>query len=198
MHPILLAQPDQPHPHIPMAVADTLVLPNPAEPVECIDIEQVAPPLRARALAKGNTPLALAVYALMGVFLGWIFAGSQVLSWFRIYEMFRFDTFHMYGIIGSAVATAALSVCLIRKLNLKTLHGEPILLEPKQWGDSRLPGARYWMGGITFGLGWALLGACPGPMFALIGGGFWVMGAALVAALAGTWVYGLVQARLPH
>jgi uncharacterized membrane protein YedE/YeeE len=181
-----------------MAVADTLVLPNPAEPVECIDIEQVAPPLRARALAEGNTPLALAVYALMGVFLGLLFARSQVLSWFRIYEMFRFDAFHMYGIIGSAVATAALSVWLIRKLNLKTLHGEPIQLEPKQWGDSRLPGARYWMGGITFGLGWALLGACPGPMFALIGGGFWVMGAALAAALAGTWVYGLVQTRLPH
>ena len=168
------------------------------EPVECIDTEQVAPALRRRALAEGNAPLALLGYALLGAYLGLVFTKSQVISWFRIYEMFRFESFHMYGVIGSAVATAALSLWLIRKLDLRTIHGEPIRLSPKRWGESRVPGARYWMGGITFGLGWALLGACPGPLFALLGGGMSVMLAALAAALAGTWAYALLRDWLPH
>ena len=168
------------------------------EPDECIDTEQVAPEHRRRALAEGNAPLALAVYGLLGAYLGLVFTKSQVVSWFRIYEMFRFESFHMYGIIGSAVATAALSLWVIKKLKLTTVHGEPIQLSPKRWGDSRLPGARYWMGGITFGLGWALLGACPGPLFALLGGGITVMLAALAAALVGTWTYAMLRYRLPH
>lgn len=168
------------------------------EPDECIDVEQVAPGYRRRALAEGNTPFALGVYALLGAYLGLVFTKSQVISWFRIYEMFRFESFHLYGIIGSAVATAALSVWLIKRLNLTTVHGEPIQLSPKQWGNARVPGARYWMGGITFGLGWSLLGACPGPLFALLGGGVTVMLAALVAALMGTWTYALLRHRLPH
>ncbi|MAQ93522.1 MAG: transporter [Rhodothermaceae bacterium] len=138
------------------------------------------------------------VYGLLGAFLGLVFTKGQVISWFRIYEMFRFESFHMYGIIGSAVATAALSIWLIKRLGLTTVHGEPIELAPKQWGDSRLPGARYWMGGITFGLGWALLGACPDPLVALLGGGVSVMAAALVAALGGTWAYALLRDHLPH
>ena len=168
------------------------------EPDECIDTEQVAPEDRRRALAEGNAPLALAIYGLLGAYLGLVFTKSQVVSWFRIYEMFRFESFHMYGIIGSAVATAALSLWVIKKLKLTTVHGEPIQLSPKRWGDSRLPGARYWMGGITFGLGWALLGACPGPLFALLGGGITVMLAALAAALVGTWTYAMLRYRLPH
>jgi uncharacterized membrane protein YedE/YeeE len=168
------------------------------EPDECIDTEQVAPEHRRRALAEGNAPLALLTYGLLGAFLGLVFAKSQVISWFRIYEMFQFQSFHMYGIIGSAVATAALSLWIIKKLELKTLHGEPIRLSPKQWGHSRIPGARYWMGGILFGTGWALLGACPGPLFALLGGGVTVMAAAIAAALAGTWTYALLRNRLPH
>jgi len=168
------------------------------EPDECIDTEQVAPQNRRRALAEGNAPLALAIYGLLGAYLGLVFTKSQVVSWFRIYEMFRFESFHMYGIIGSAVATAALSLWVIKKLKLTTVHGEPIQLSPKRWGDSRLPGARYWMGGITFGLGWALLGACPGPLFALLGGGITVMLAALAAALVGTWTYAMLRYRLPH
>ena len=168
------------------------------EPDECIDTEQVAPEQRRRALAEGNAPLALAIYGLFGAYLGLVFTKSQVVSWFRIYEMFRFESFHMYGIIGSAVATAALSLWVIKKLKLTTVHGEPIQLSPKRWGDSRLPGARYWMGGITFGLGWALLGACPGPLFALLGGGITVMLAALAAALVGTWTYAMLRYRLPH
>lgn len=167
-------------------------------PDECADVEQVPENLRDRALAEGNAPLALAVYGLLGVFLGVVFTQSQVISWFRIYEMFRFENFHMYGVIGSAVATAALSLWTIRKLGLTTVHGEPIRVAPKSWGTSRVPGARYWMGGTAFGLGWALLGACPGPLFALLGGGVSVMLAALVAALAGTWTYALVRDRLPH
>ena len=178
----------------------TIAPPDPStvEPAECIDTEQVTPELRRRALAEGNMPLALAGYALLGAYLGLVFTKGQVISWFRIYEMFRFESFHMYGIIGSAVATAALSIWLIKKFNLTTIHGEPIRLSPKLWGRSSIPGARYWMGGITFGLGWALLGACPGPLFALLGGGVSVMVAALVAALAGTWAYALLRERLPH
>ena len=167
-------------------------------PDACDDTEQVPADLRDRALAEGNAPLALLVYGLLGAFLGLVFTKGQVISWFRIYEMFRFESFHMYGIIGSAVATAALSIWLIKRLGLTTVHGEPIELAPKQWGDSRLPGARYWMGGITFGLGWALLGACPGPLVALLGGGVSVMAAALVAALGGTWAYALLRDHLPH
>ena len=167
-------------------------------PDECVDVEQVPEGLRDRALAEGNAPLALVIYGLMGAGLGLVFTKSQVISWFRIYEMFRFESFHMFGIIGSAVATAALSLWVIRRLGLTTVHGEPIELSPKQWGTSRVPGARYWMGGITFGLGWALLGACPGPLVALLGGGVSVMAAALVAALGGTWTYALLRDYLPH
>lgn len=167
-------------------------------PDACEDVEQVPADLRDRALAEGNAPLALAVYGLLGVYLGVVFTRAQVVSWFRIYEMFRFENVHMYGLIGTAVATAALSLWAIRRLKLTTVHGEPIEVAPKQWGGGRVPGARYWMGGLTFGLGWALVGACPGPLFALVGGGVSVMLAALAAALAGTWAYGLVQHRLPH
>jgi uncharacterized membrane protein YedE/YeeE len=167
-------------------------------PSECLDVEQVPTGLRAQALAEGNAPVALLVYGLLGAFLGLVFTKSQVISWFRIFEMFRFESFHMYGIIGSAVATAALTLWVIRRLDLTTVHGEPIRLSPKDWGTSRIPAARYWMGGITFGLGWALLGACPGPLVALLGGGVTVMAAALVAALVGTWSYAVLRTHLPH
>ena len=141
---------------------------------------------------------ALIGYGLLGVYLGVLFIESQVASWYRIQEMFRFDSFHMYGIIGSAVLVAAVSVGLIKRHGVKTAGGVPIRLHPKVWGESRIPGARYWIGGTVFGLGWALLGACPGPIFALLGGGISVMAVALVSALAGTWTYALVRNRLPH
>ena len=169
-----------------------------AEPVECIDTEQVIAPLKAQALREGNAPLALLAYGLFGAYLGLVFTKGEVISWFRIQEMFRFDSLHMYGIIGSAVAVAGVSVWLIKQLGLTTVHGEPIHLTPKQWGQSRLPGARYWMGGMTFGFGWALLGACPGPLFALLGGGVSVMVVALLSALGGTWAYAALRDRLPH
>lgn len=180
------------------APAETAPAPHVDLPEGCVDVEQVTPALRDRALAEGNAPVALLVYGALGAFLGLVFTKSQVLSWFRIYEMFRFESFHMFGIIGSAVATAALSLWVIKKLNLTTVHGEPIEVSPKQWGDSRVPGARYWMGGLTFGLGWALLGACPGPLVALLGGGVSIMLVALAAAMGGTWTYAALRHRLPH
>ncbi len=165
---------------------------------ECLDTEQVPAALREKALREGNTALSLLGYATLGVYLGVLFIWSEVASWYRIQEMFRFDSFHLYGIIGSAVAVAALSLWLIRKLNLRTLHGEPIVLEPKQWRAGRVPGVRYAVGGTLFGLGWALVGACPGPLFALIGAGLPVFLVVLAAAVSGTWTYALVRARLPH
>jgi len=172
---------------------------------ECLDTEQVSPELREQALTEGNRPLALLVYGLIGAYLGFVFTQSEVISWFRIQEMFRFQSFHMYGIIGSAVAVAALSVHLIKRFRLRTVHGEPIELSPKEWGDSRIPAARYLFGGTAFGLGWALLGACPGPLFALLGigavapgSGLLVMALALFGAMAGTWTYAVLRPRLPH
>ncbi|MBI3402432.1 MAG: YeeE/YedE family protein [Acidobacteria bacterium] len=119
---------------------------------------------------------------------------AEVISWFRIQEMFRFDAFHMYGIIGSAVAVAGLSLLAIAKLGLRAPDGSPLALAPKRLGT----GVRYLAGGTIFGLGWALTGACPGPLVALIGGGVPVMVVALAGALAGTWLYGLLRPRLPH
>jgi uncharacterized protein len=165
---------------------------------ECLDTEQVTTETRERARAEGNRPLALLGYLLVGVYLGVVFVQSEVVSWFRIQEMFRFQSFHMYGIIGTAVAVAAGSVWLIKRLGLKTVHGEPIRLSPKEWGDSRVPGARYLIGGTLFGMGWALLGACPGPLFALLGAGVTVLLVALVSALAGTWAYAALRPHLPH
>ncbi len=136
----------------------------------------------------------LFVYLLIGIAFGIILVKSEVVSWFRIQEMFRFESFHMYGIIGSAVVVAALSVQAIKRWNVKTFGGEPITIPPKAWGQ----GYRYWIGGIIFGLGWALLGACPGPMFALIGAGYPVILVALGGALLGTWTYAYLRPRLPH
>lgn len=165
---------------------------------ECADVEQVPAALQDEALTGASTGPAMLAYFTTGVLLGVLFMRSEVVSWFRIQEMFRFQNWHMYGIIGSAVVVAALSLALIRRFSVKTLHGEPIEVAPKAWGSGRPRGARYWMGGACFGLGWALIGACPGPMFALIGSGMGVMAAGLLSAMAGTWVYGLVQHRLPH
>jgi uncharacterized protein len=165
---------------------------------ECLDTEQVTAATREQALEEGNRPLALVGYLLLGVYLGVVFVQSEVVSWFRIQEMFRFQSFHMYGIIGSAVAVAAVSVRLIKRLGLTTIHGEPIRLSPKEWGESRIPGARYLIGGTLFGMGWALVGACPGPMFALVGSGVAVVIVPLVSAVLGTWAYAAVRTRLPH
>lgn len=134
------------------------------------------------------------VHLLVGVVFGVILTKAEVISWFRIQEMFRFQSFHMYGVIGSAVAVGMISLLLMRKLGARTRHGEEPIIPPKDIGR----GVRVAVGGALFGLGWGLTGACPGPIFALIGNGLTVMVAALASALLGTWVYGHLRERLPH
>ena len=134
------------------------------------------------------------VYFLLGCGFGAVLMEAEVISWFRIQEMFRFDAFHMYGIIGSAVVVAGLSLIVMKTLLLRDAEGELLALAPKAVGT----GVRYIAGGTIFGLGWALAGACPGPLVALVGGGVPVMIVALASALAGTWVYGLLRPHLPH
>ncbi len=136
----------------------------------------------------------LAVYLLLGIAFGAVLTRSEVLSWFRIQEMFRFEAFRMYGIIGSAVVTAAASVALIKRSGMTSVSGEKISIPSKPLGS----GIRYAAGGTIFGLGWALTGACPGPLFALIGSGVTVMIVAVASALAGTWAYAWMRPRLPH
>jgi uncharacterized membrane protein YedE/YeeE len=133
-------------------------------------------------------------YFLLGAGFGAVLMEAEVISWFRIQEMFRFDAFHMYGIIGSAVVVAGASLIVIRRLGLRDADGAAIGLPPKALGS----GVRYLAGGTIFGLGWALTGACPGPLVALVGAGVPVMIAAVASALAGTWVYGFLRPHLPH
>lgn len=136
----------------------------------------------------------LPLYLLLGILFGMVLTRSEVLSWFRIQEMFHFQSFRMYGIIGSAVITAAFSLALLKSLKPRSLSGEAVSVSPKTLGS----GIRYAAGGLIFGLGWALTGACPGPLIALIGNGVTVMFAALVSALLGTWAYGWIRPKLPH
>lgn len=131
-------------------------------------------------------------YLLVGIFFGLVFIKSEVISWFRIQEMFRFESFHMYGIIGSAVLVAMISVWLIKKFQIKTIDGEPIVLADKVFSKGQI------IGGLLFGFGWALTGACPGPLFAQIGTGATVIIVTLLSAIGGTWVYGRLRDKLPH
>lgn len=138
--------------------------------------------------------MALLVYFSLGLLFGVTLTKSEVVSWFRIQEMFRFQAFHMYGVIASALAVAAGSLALIRRLRLRTIGGEPIVVPSKDLGR----GHRFWIGGTIFGLGWAFTGACPGPLFALVGAGVTVMLLAIGSALLGTWTYGRLRSKLPH
>lgn len=169
-------------------VRDATLAPAPFEP-PTVTARQ-GPPDESRSVPLRG----LAIYLALGILFGIVLTKSEVISWFRIQEMFRFQAFHMYGVIGSAVSTAALSLHLIKRLGLKSLSGAPIVIPPKEMGS----GTRYWLGGTIFGVGWALVGACPGPLFALIGNGVGVATAVLVSAVAGTWVYGALRPRLPH
>lgn len=132
-------------------------------------------------------------FLLTGVLFGIILTKSEAVSWYRIYEMFRFESFHMYGIIGSAVGTGAVLFWLVKKLQLNTLDGEQINIAPKAKSISR-----YLIGGTIFGLGWAMTGACPGPMFVLIGQGYLIFIVILLSAVFGTFLYGMVKDKLPH
>lgn len=131
-------------------------------------------------------------YALAGILFGIILVKSEVVSWFRIQEMFRLQSFHMYGVIGSAVVVGMISVLLIKKLKVKSFEGELIKIEPKKFSKGQI------YGGLIFGLGWAITGACPGPLFAQIGTGATVVTVTLLSAIAGTWVYGRLRDKLPH
>ena len=131
-------------------------------------------------------------YLVMGLFFGIILVKSEVISWYRIQEMFRLQSFHMFGVIGSAVVTGIISVWLIKKFNIKTIKGEKIELTSKKFNKGQI------YGGLIFGFGLAITGACPGPLFAQIGSGFSVIIITLLSAIAGTWVYGLLREKLPH
>jgi uncharacterized membrane protein YedE/YeeE len=133
-------------------------------------------------------------YLALGCLFGIVLIKSEAVSWFRIQEMFRFQSFHMYGLLISAVVVAGLSLAFLRLAGLPTLGGEPISVTPRTLGK----GHRYWIGGTLFGIGWALTGACPGPLFALSGAGMSVYLVAALSALAGTWVYGYLRPNLPH
>ena len=131
-------------------------------------------------------------YLVVGILFGIIFVKSEVISWYRIQEMFRLQSFHMYGIIGSAIVTAMISVFLIKRFNIKTIYGEKIVFHPKKFNKGQI------YGGLLFGFGWAVTGACPGPLYAQIGTGATVIIVTLLSAVAGTWVYGLIREKLPH
>jgi uncharacterized membrane protein YedE/YeeE len=130
-------------------------------------------------------------FLFLGALFGIILIKSEVVSWFRIQEMFRLQAFHMYGIIGSAIVVGMISILIIKRFNIKTINGEEIVIPKKEfhWGNI--------YGGLIFGLGWAITGACPGPLYALLGSGFYVISITLISALVGTWVYALLRHKLP-
>lgn len=132
-------------------------------------------------------------YLILGVIFGIVLTKAEVVSWYRIYEMFRFQSFHMYGVIGSSVVIGVILIQIIKRFNLKSIDGQPVEIAPKERGFRR-----YIFGGIIFGLGWAMTGACPGPMFILLGNGVSVFAIVIISALLGTYCYGLLKNRLPH
>lgn len=131
-------------------------------------------------------------YLIIGVIFGIVFVKAEIISWFRIQEMFRLQSFFMYGVIGTAVVVGMFSVWLIKRYAIKTISGEPITFEDKNFNKGHI------YGGLIFGMGWAITGACPGPLFAQIGSGFLVVILTLLSAIAGTWVYGYIREKLPH
>jgi uncharacterized membrane protein YedE/YeeE len=132
-------------------------------------------------------------YLFVGLLFGIVLTKSEAVSWYRIYEMFHFQSFHMFGIIGTAVFVGVIGVQLFKRGKIKDIEGQPIVLADKEKGFTR-----YLVGGLLFGLGWGLVGTCPGPIFILIGAGFWGISIVLLGALAGTYLYGLLKNKLPH
>jgi uncharacterized membrane protein YedE/YeeE len=132
-------------------------------------------------------------YLFVGFFFGIVLTKAEAVSWYRIYEMFQFQSFHMYGIIMTAMAVGVIGVQIIKRKQLKDIDGNLIVIQDKEKGS-----ARYWIGGILFGLGWAMVGACPGPIFIMLGAGFMSVGLILVGAVLGTFLYGVLKDKLPH
>lgn len=158
------------------------------QPVSTLPEECEAPNLQEDT----ESFISLLKYLVVGVVFGIVFVKSEVISWFRIQEMFRLQSFHMYGIIGSAILTGIISIWLIKRFDIKTLNGESVKIADKEFRKGQV------IGGLIFGMGWAITGACPGPLFAQIGSGFTVVLVTVLSAVAGTWVYGLLQKRLPN
>lgn len=132
-------------------------------------------------------------FLVVGIIFGIIMSKSEIISWYRIYEMFRFESFHMYGVIGSAIVLGILAVQFIKRKQIKATNGEKINFIPKNMSYTR-----YLLGGAIFGLGWAMTGACPGPMFVLLGKGIWAIGIVILSATFGTFLYGILRTKLPH
>ena len=132
-------------------------------------------------------------YLLVGFLFGVVLTKSEAVSWYRIYEMFQFQSFHMYGIIMTAILIGALGIKIIQRKKIKDINGEEIIIPDKEKGN-----IRYWIGGILFGLGWAMVGTCPGPIFILLGAGFLSIGVVLIGAVLGTFLYGVFKDKLPH
>lgn len=141
---------------------------------------------------KKEATISLLKYVITGMLFGIILVKAEVISWFRIQEMFRLQSFHMYGVIGSAVVTGAISIFLIKKFNIKTISGEEIHIAPRKFDKGQI------FGGLSFGIGWAITGACPGPLFAQIGAGYLTVIITLLSAAIGTWTYGRLRHVLPH
>ena len=146
------------------------------------------------AAASDPTAPGLWIYLLAGAMFGIVLTKGEAISWFRIQEMFRFQGFHMFGIFATALPTAIVGVQLLKRRWRRTLGGDAIVVPPKHLGS----GVRYGAGGTIFGLGWALTGACPGPLFALLGAGVTTMAVAIASAMLGTWTYARLRHRLPH
>ena len=132
-------------------------------------------------------------YIIVGFVFGIILTKAEAVSWYRIYEMFHFQSIHMFGIITVAIMTGLIGIQIIKRKQLKDIDGNPIIIQDKEKGNMR-----YWIGGIIFGLGWAMVGACPGPIFILLGAGFMSAGLILFGAVFGTFLYGLIKDKLPH
>lgn len=133
------------------------------------------------------------IFIVLGVLFGVVMYKAEAASWFRIYEMFRFQSFHMYGFIGSALLVGIIGIQIFKRLDVKAVTGKEMELTPK---TKSIP--RYLIGGIFFGLGWALVGACPGPIFVLLGTGLYSIGIVIIGALLGTYIYGILRHKLPH
>lgn len=132
-------------------------------------------------------------FLILGIIFGIIMSKAEIISWYRIYEMFRFESFHMYGVIGSALILGLFSIQMIKFFNLKSYDGDEIHFTPKDRGVFR-----YLIGGVIFGLGWSMTGACPGPLFVLLGKGVWPIILIILGSLFGTFLYGLLRDKLPH
>jgi uncharacterized membrane protein YedE/YeeE len=145
---------------------------------------------------SGSTPRAatgLLAYLLAGLYFGVVLVKSEAASWYRIQEMFRFESFHMFGLIGSAVVMGMITTALLRRSGLRSRDGQAVTVPPKEKGWRR-----YVLGGLTFGVGWGLAGVCPGPIFVLLGAGVWPILIVLAFALLGTYLYGVLKDQLPH